>query len=182
MHINISGNDLGHPGLVARVTHALLVARLKPQDLTLELTENMLMERLESALPMLEELRRIGVQLSVDDFGTGSSSLSHLARLPIDSLKIDKSFVHGLSRGSNAAIVNAIVFLAHALGKTVIAEGIETHSQFDMLCKTGCEFGQGCHMAGALTAQRVDELLAGMLDPDWSQDGGAATRAGQLFH
>jgi len=182
MHINISGNDLGHHGLVGRVTHALLSARLKPQDLTLELTENILMARLESALPMLEELRRLGVQLSVDDFGTGSSSLSHLSSLPFDSLKIDKSFVHGLSRGSNAAIVNAIVYLAHALGKTVIAEGIETPSQFNMLCKAGCESGQGYHMAGSLTPQRVDMLLGDMLDDDWALDGGAATRAGQLCH
>jgi diguanylate cyclase (GGDEF)-like protein/PAS domain S-box-containing protein len=182
MHINISGNDLGHQGLVGRVTHALLSARLKPQDLTLELTENILMARLENALPMLDELRRLGVQLSVDDFGTGSSSLSHLSSLPFDSLKIDKSFVHGLSRGSNAAIVNAIVYLAHALGKTVIAEGIETPSQFNMLCKAGCESGQGYHMAGSLTPQRVDTLLGDMLDEEWALDGGAATRAGQLCH
>jgi diguanylate cyclase (GGDEF)-like protein/PAS domain S-box-containing protein len=182
MHINISGNDLGHQGLVARVTHALLSARLRPHDLTLELTENILMARLESALPMLHELRRLGVQLSVDDFGTGSSSLSHLSSLPFDSLKIDRSFVRDLSRGSNAAIVNAIVYLAHALGKSVIAEGIETASQFNTLCKAGCEAGQGFHMSAAMPADRVDELLDSMLAEDWTLDGGAATRAGQLCH
>ena len=182
MHVNISGNDLGHPGLVTRVTHALLAARLRPQDLTLELTENILMARMQNALPMLDELRGLGVRLSVDDFGTGSSSLSHLSSLPFDSLKIDRSFVHGLSRGSNAAIVDAIVYLAHALGKSVIAEGIETASQFNMLCKAGCEAGQGYHMSRALTPSRIDELLQDLIADAIPLHGSAATRAGQLCH
>ncbi len=182
MHINISGNDVGHQGLVARVTHAVLSQRLRPQCLTLELTENILMARLESALPMLAELRSMGVQLSVDDFGTGSSSLSHLSSLPFDSLKIDRSFVHDLSRGSNTAIVNAIVFLAHALGKTVIAEGIETPSQFSTLCGIGCEAGQGFHMSRSLTVDRIDELLRDMGTGVRQLQGSAATRAGQLCH
>ena len=182
MHVNISGNDISHPGLVSRITHTLLSAGLRPQYLTLELTENILMSRLESALPTLNELRRLGVCLSVDDFGTGSSSLAHLSSLPFDSLKIDRSFVRDLNRGSNAAIVNAIVYLAHALGKSVIAEGIETPSQFNSLCKAGCEAGQGYHMSGALTAQRVDELLEGILSEDVLPDGSAASRAGRLCH
>jgi diguanylate cyclase (GGDEF)-like protein len=161
MHINISANDIAHKGLVARVTRALAEARLNPQDLTLELTENILMAGLEDALPMLNELHALGIHLSVDDFGTGCSSLGHLSRLPFDSLKIDRSFVQDLGRGSNAAIVRAIVYLAHALDKTVIAEGIETHDQFRQLSDIGCEAGQGFHMAPSLTSLRVEALVAG---------------------
>jgi diguanylate cyclase (GGDEF)-like protein len=162
MHVNVSSNDIAHKGFLARVTRALAEAQLRPQDLTLELTENILMARLEDALPMLTELRALGVRLSVDDFGTGCSSLSHLATLPFDSLKIDRSFVQALGRGSNAPIVDAIVFLAHALGKSVIAEGIETVSQFQQLCAIGCEAGQGFHMAPSMTPDRVDALMLGL--------------------
>jgi len=161
MHVNISANDIAHKGFVSRVTHALAQSQLKPQDLVLELTENILMARLEDALPRLAELHALGVALSVDDFGTGCSSLSHLSSLPFDSLKIDRSFVNELSRGPNTAIVRAIVFLAHALGKSVVAEGIETRGQFDQLCALGCEAGQGHHMAPSLTAARVEAMMLG---------------------
>ena len=114
MHVNVSGNDIAHPGLVARVTGALVEARLQPQHLTLELTENILMERLEAALPKLTELRGLGVNLSVDDFGTGYSSLRHLSTLPVNSLKIDRAFIADLQRGSDeAAVVRAIVMLGN---------------------------------------------------------------------
>ena len=130
MHVNVSGNDVAHPGLVARVNAALVEARLQPQHLTLELTENILMQRLEAALPTLTELRRLGVGLSVDDFGTGYSSLRHLSTLPVNSLKIDRAFVAEMQRGSNeAAVVRAIVLLGNSLGKSIIAEGIETAEQ-----------------------------------------------------
>jgi EAL domain-containing protein (putative c-di-GMP-specific phosphodiesterase class I) len=140
------------------------------------------MSRLENALPMLSELHALGVRLSVDDFGTGCSSLSHLSGLPFDSLKIDRSFVRELSRGSNTAIVNAIVFLAHALGKTVIAEGIETLGQFEQLSAIGCEAGQGFHMAPSMTPARIDAMM-----PAWSASRGmdtvsAATSAACLTH
>jgi len=163
MQINISGNDIAHSAFVSRVTHALLEARLQPQHLTLELTENILMARLEGALPMLNELRGLGVRLSVDDFGTGYSSLAHLASLPIDSLKIDKSFVRDLSAGSkSSAVVHAIVFLARALDKAVFAEGIETVSQLAELRATGCDMGQGFHLSPSLPPESVDTLLAGI--------------------
>jgi EAL domain-containing protein (putative c-di-GMP-specific phosphodiesterase class I) len=161
MHINISANDIAHQGLVPRVTRALAESQLRPQHVTLELTENILMARLEDALPTLAELHAIGVRLSVDDFGTGCSSLSRLSRLPLDSLKIDRSFVRELSLGSNVAIVRAIVSMAHALGKSVVAEGIETRDQFKQLCELGCEAGQGYHMAPSLTPKRVEALMLG---------------------
>jgi len=182
MHINISGNDIAHKGFISRVTRALAESGLKPQDLTLELTENILMARLEDALPMLAELHTLGVRLSVDDFGTGCSSLSHLSSLPFDSLKIDRSFVQDLTRGSNAAIVRAIVFLAHALGKSVVAEGIETRGQFEQLCAIGCESGQGYHMAPSLTSQRVEAMMLGWAASRQVGYGSPVTRAGQLCH
>jgi diguanylate cyclase (GGDEF)-like protein len=182
MHVNISGNDIAHKGFVARVTHVLAEARLRPQDLTLELTENILMARLEDAMPMLTELHLLGIRLSVDDFGTGCSSLSHLSRLPFDSLKIDRSFVEGMSRGSNTAIVDGIVFLAHALGKSVIAEGIETRSQFNQLSAIGCESGQGFHMAASMSAKHVDAMMLGWSTTWHVGQGSPATMAGELCH
>jgi diguanylate cyclase (GGDEF)-like protein/PAS domain S-box-containing protein len=165
MHVNLSTKDLAQPGLVARVTHAIVEARLQPECLTLELTENILMERLETALPVLSELRNLGVELSVDDFGTGYSSLAHLSSLPIDSLKVDRSFVSALRVDSNeSAIVRTIVSLGNSLGKRVIAEGIETPSQFDQLRDMGCQSGQGFHMSRPLAAEAVSVLLLRTLD------------------
>jgi EAL domain-containing protein (putative c-di-GMP-specific phosphodiesterase class I) len=135
-----------------------------PHQLTLELTENILMERLEGALSTLESLRRLGVALAIDDFGTGYSSLSYLSTLPIDSLKIDRSFVHGMRLGSkDAEIVRAIVSLGGTLGKTVVAEGIETESQLMQLHALGCEHGQGFHLSRPLSVKDVQAMLEFML-------------------
>jgi len=170
MHVNISSKDIGQAGFTARVLHALAESGLQPQHLTLELTENILMERLETALPILLELRAQGIGLSVDDFGTGYSSLAHLSTLPIDSLKVDRSFVRNLRTGSKeSAIVRAIVHMGDSLGKRVIAEGIETHSQFGQLRDMGCQLGQGFHMSHPLTPDAVDALLA-----QWLADAPAA--------
>ena len=164
MHVNVSGNDVAQPGLVARATAAILEARLQPQHLTLELTENILMARLEAAMPTLAELRRLGFGLSVDDFGAGYSSLRHLSRLPVTSLKIDRSFVAELQRGSNeAAVVQAIILLGKSLGTAIIAEGIETADQLDQLSRMGCAAGQGFHLAPPLAADAIDRMLDGLV-------------------
>jgi EAL domain-containing protein (putative c-di-GMP-specific phosphodiesterase class I) len=164
MHVNVSGNDVAHPGFVARVTAALVEARLEPQHLALELTENILMERLEAALPTLAELRRLGIGLSVDDFGTGYSSLRHLSKLPVNSLKVDRAFIAELTLDSDsAAIVQSIVLLGKSLGKAIIAEGIETPEQVKQLLKMGCSMGQGYHLSRPLAAQVIDGMLAGMV-------------------
>jgi EAL domain-containing protein (putative c-di-GMP-specific phosphodiesterase class I) len=160
MHVNISSKDIGQMGFMVRVMHALAESGLQAQHLTLELTENILMERLETALPLLLELRALGIGLSVDDFGTGYSSLSHLSTLPIDSLKVDRSFVRNLRTGSKeSAIVRAIVHMGDSLGKRVIAEGIETQSQYGQLREMGCLLGQGFHMSRPLLPEAVDALL-----------------------
>ena len=175
MHINVSGNDIVHPGFVARITEALDAAGLQPRHLTIELTENILMERLEAAMPALAELRRRGVGLSVDDFGTGYSSLRHLSTLPVNSLKIDRGFVADLQRDSaDAAVVRAIVGLGISLGKSVIAEGIETPEQLAQLQQMGCGGGQGFHLSRPM----APELVAGLLDSLAGQAAGASAAAG----
>ena len=118
------------------------------------------MARLEGALPALIELQRLGVGLSVDDFGTGYSSLAHLSNLPIDSLKLDRSFVNRMQVGSKeAAVVRAVVQLGKSLGKSVVAEGIETPSQLDQLRDMGCDVGQGYVLSRPLPAELVVTLL-----------------------
>ncbi|HEY8707855.1 MAG TPA: EAL domain-containing protein, partial [Burkholderiaceae bacterium] len=183
MHVNVSGNDIAHPGLVARVTAALVEARLQPQHLTLELTENILMERLEAALPTLSELRRLGVGLSVDDFGTGYSSLRHLSTLPVNSLKIDRAFVADLQRGSSeAAVVRAIILLGDSLGKSIIAEGIETGAQMEQLRRMGCATGQGFHLSRPLAAELIDTMLSGLVAQGHSVSGSPRFERPVLFH
>ena len=160
MSINLSAHDLAHPALVARVGRAIVEAGLKPQHLTLELTENILMSHIEGAVAKLDALRRLGVHLAVDDFGTGYSSLSHLSKLPIDSLKIDRSFIAHLQPGSDdAAVVGAIIQLGGSLRKAVVAEGIESASQMAQLRDLGCGFGQGFHMASPLSGVATGEWL-----------------------
>jgi diguanylate cyclase (GGDEF)-like protein/PAS domain S-box-containing protein len=165
MNVNVSGHDLAHPAFVARVTRAIVEAGLHARHLNVELTENILMSRLEAALPALTDLRRLGVGLAVDDFGTGYSSLSHLATLPIDGLKIDRSFVSRLEVNSKeAAVVRSIVLLGSSLGKTVVAEGIETDSQLEQLRSMGCSLGQGYILGRPLVPA---EVTATLLEGRW---------------
>ena len=166
MHVNVSGADVGHASLVSRVNTAIVESRLQAHHLTLELTENILMARLEAALPVLKELRRLGVGLSVDDFGTGYSSLRHLSTLPVNSLKIDRGFIADMQRGSKeAAVVRSIIMLGESLGKSIVAEGIETSEQLEMLQDMGCKSGQGFHLSRPLTADLVDTMLNHLAGP-----------------
>ena len=188
MSVNVSGNDIAHSAFIARVTRALVESGVRAQHLTLELTENILMSRLEAALPMLGELRRLGVTLAVDDFGTGYSSLSHLSTLPIDTLKIDRSFVSRLDVNTKeAAVVRAIALLGLSLGKTIVAEGVETAEQAEHLREMGCQLGQGFHLGKPMPAETVTVLLADsvMLVPAAAADGvlfGVPTRPAALLH
>jgi predicted signal transduction protein with EAL and GGDEF domain len=160
MHVNISGFGLGQPTFVNGVTRILLTAGVQPGLLTLEITESMLMAHLDNALDTMTQLRELGIGLSVDDFGTGYSSLNYLSSLPINSLKIDRSFVEQLQASApNSEIVRAIVTLGGSLGKSVIAEGIETPAQLQRLCDVGCEYGQGFLLASPLASSQADVLL-----------------------
>jgi diguanylate cyclase (GGDEF)-like protein/PAS domain S-box-containing protein len=160
MSVNVSAGDLAQSAFVARVSRALIEAGLRPEHLTLELTEGILMSQIGGAMETLAALKRLGVQLAVDDFGTGYSSLSHLSKLPIDSLKIDRSFVSSLRPGTDeAAVVQAIIQLGAALRKSVVAEGIESAEQMDQLRAMGCGFGQGFHLGTPLSLLEAGDLL-----------------------
>jgi EAL domain-containing protein (putative c-di-GMP-specific phosphodiesterase class I) len=160
MHVNISRADLADRDLVGRVRDALAHSGLRPQNLALELTENILMNTVDGALETLAELRWLGVRISIDDFGTGQSSLSHLSTLPFDTLKIDQSFVQKLRENSKETeIVRAIVSLGAALGKSVIAEGVETSAQVDQLLDLGCDLGQGYLLSQPIAPDQVESLL-----------------------
>ncbi|HWY73861.1 MAG TPA: EAL domain-containing protein, partial [Burkholderiaceae bacterium] len=132
-----------------------------PSCLTLEITESTLMQKLESAVGALKELRELGVGLSVDDFGTGYSSLSYLSALPITSLKIDRSFVRQIGETKESGeIVRAIVRLGEALGKRVIAEGVETKAQLERLRQLDCACAQGYLLSRPLAVAQAGGVLA----------------------
>jgi len=146
---------------VSQVGNALQAAELRPSQLTLEVTESVLMNGIENAVTTLTGLRQMGVTLSIDDFGTGYSSLSYLATLPIDALKIDRSFIDRMSRdGEGSEIVKAIFKLGQALSKQVYAEGIETSAQLALLQELGCEFGQGFLLSRPVGAESAGTFVA----------------------
>jgi diguanylate cyclase (GGDEF)-like protein len=158
--VNISGRQLLDPAIVADVAGALAESELTPGLLTLELTESMLMHDSEATLQTLHALKALGVRLAIDDFGTGYSSLSYLQRFPIDILKIDKSFIDGVSRGgSDAALARTIVTLAGLLGLSPIAEGVERAEQQAHLVALGCARGQGYLFARPVPPERIAALL-----------------------
>ncbi|MBL0087919.1 MAG: EAL domain-containing protein [Ideonella sp.] len=160
VHVNASARDVADPEFVSRIRQALLSSELAPRNLVIELTENILMAQLSAAMGALQALRELGVGLSVDDFGAGYSSLSHLSALPIDSLKIDMSFIKHLHAGSKeAAVVRAIVLLGTSLGKAVIAEGVETLAQMELLRELGCDAGQGYYLSRPLPPESIAQLL-----------------------
>jgi EAL domain-containing protein (putative c-di-GMP-specific phosphodiesterase class I) len=144
MAVNLSGVQLARPDLVARVSEVLDRTGVQRSALSLEITESVLMRDAEDALVVLEGLKALGVRISVDDFGTGYSSLSYLKRFPVDVLKVDRTFVDGLGTDADdLAIVQAILALANSLGIDIIAEGVETTVQREVLQELGCRLAQG---------------------------------------
>ena len=142
--VNLSARQFLQQDLAARVEHMLAAHQVPADRLVLEITETLLMRDPESAVQALLALKGIGVTVAVDDFGTGYSSLSYLKRFPIDELKVDKSFVDGLTHSpADAAIVDAIIRLAHSLGMSVVAEGVESEAQHAFLKSHGCDLSQG---------------------------------------
>jgi PAS domain S-box-containing protein len=158
--VNISGRHLQRANLVEPVQAALRGFKLDPRLLELELTETVLMQNLGATLPLLQALKDLGVSISVDDFGTGYSSLSYLKRLPIDTLKIDRSFVRELETSSdNAAIVAAIIAMSKSLKLRVVAEGVETQGQMTRLFDQGCQLMQGFLFSPAVPGDNFPALL-----------------------
>ncbi len=158
--INLSARQLLHTGLVDEVAASIDEAGIAPGDLCLEITESVLLEDTVSVIERLEGLRELGIELTVDDFGTGYSSLGYLKRLPVSSVKVDRSFVNGLGRDADdSAIVAAVVSMAHALGLQVVAEGVETAEQIVELKALGCDLAQGNYFAKPQLADVVTPLL-----------------------
>jgi EAL domain-containing protein (putative c-di-GMP-specific phosphodiesterase class I) len=161
LHVNVSPRELQRPELVGRVGEALEATGLSPSRLVLEITESGLMRDPRVVLGRLQALRELGVRLAIDDFGTGYSSLSYLRWMPIDVLKMDKSFVDDLAAGEHQqnALAGTITGLAHTLGMTTVAEGIERPEQADTLDSLRCEYGQGFLFAPPLDPTTFTALL-----------------------
>jgi EAL domain-containing protein (putative c-di-GMP-specific phosphodiesterase class I) len=158
--VNISGIQLLQSNLLNQVESILKASKLEPKFLELELTESILMENIERASSLLEEFRQRGIHISIDDFGTGYSSLNYLKRLPIDTLKIDQSFIRNIQKDKNdKIIVNTIIAMAHGLEFSVIAEGVENSYQRDYLKEMGCDIFQGYHFGRPLSADTFEQLL-----------------------
>jgi EAL domain-containing protein (putative c-di-GMP-specific phosphodiesterase class I) len=161
MSVNLAARQLRHPGLIDQITRALDRAGLSPHRLKLELTERAVVGDAEGESDVLGALRRLGVKLAIDDFGTGYSSLGYLRRWPLDTLKIDRSFVAEAERDpASRELVGAMARLARAVKMDVTAEGIERADQLAWLRKLGVERGQGYFFAPPAPAEEFDRLLA----------------------
>ena len=158
--VNVSARQFRSPGFVNTVERALRASGLAPRNLELELTEGVLVESRDRTVAVLKGLKELGVQIAVDDFGMGYSSLSYLSRLPIDCLKIDRTFVSQARRRQDAAIIQTVILLAHSLGVRVIAEGVETVEQLDFLRMHRCDQAQGYFFSPAVHPGAMAQLLA----------------------
>ena len=162
--VNLSARQHRDPGLVDLVERILTETRTDPDTLCLEITESVVVNDAESAGATLRALKDLGVKLSIDEFGTGHSSLGSLKRIPLDMLKVDSSFVSGLGTDTeDAAIVTAIINLAHSLGLATVADGVETKEQVDELRTLGCDVGQGFYFARPRPSDAIAELLGSQL-------------------
>ncbi len=161
MSVNLSAKQFQHPTLVQEISLALAESGLPASSLKLEITESVVMHDAPATLAKLKELKDLGIRLAIDDFGTGYSSLGYLKRFPVDTLKIDRSFIKGLTReGNDSAIVRAVVTVAKTLNMDVTAEGVETDQQRDELKALGCDRAQGFLFARPADAAHVTPLLA----------------------
>lgn len=158
--VNLSSRQFAHPDLAAQITNVLQKTGLPARSLLLELTETTLIEDIESAVTKIEHLQTLGVGVEIDDFGTGYSSLGYLRRLPVNNLKIDRSFIStlGISK-SGVPIIRAIIAMANSLGMKVIAEGIETEEQMNNLINLECDYGQGFFFNKPLDGQTAQDLI-----------------------
>jgi len=158
--VNLSARQFKQVDLAQQVAETLAATGLSAQRLKLEITESAIMEEAQAAIATLSQLRALGVQVQIDDFGTGYSSLSYLHRFPVDTLKIDRSFIWRMGvDGDNAEIVRTIITLAHDLGMSVIAEGLETTEQLERVTRLGCEQGQGYLISRPLDVEQATQFI-----------------------
>jgi EAL domain-containing protein (putative c-di-GMP-specific phosphodiesterase class I) len=168
--VNLSVRNLADVEFPDRVAAALARHDVPSSLLAFELTESAVMSDPEHALPVLRRLHALGVRIAVDDFGTGYSSLAYLRRLPVDEVKIDKSFVLGMGSDlSDLAVVRAIVHLGHSLGLTVVAEGVEEDGARDQLLEMGCDIAQGYLISRPLGRERFEAWLQARTQPGRGQ-------------
>jgi PAS domain S-box-containing protein len=183
MHVavNLSVRQLADEHIAAIVAEALLTAGLDPHRLVLEITESALIDDPEQAIRALSQLKSLGLTLAIDDFGTGYSSLAHLKRMPVDTLKIDRSFVEGLGKDDgDEAIVSSVLGLAHSFGLHVVAEGIETEDQRQHLDDLGCRLAQGYLWSRPVPAEIFRTIVAGSTGPGDVRAPGAGPAAGPV--
>jgi EAL domain-containing protein (putative c-di-GMP-specific phosphodiesterase class I) len=160
MAVNLSARQLQSPDIVREIARVLLDEELPPECLVLEITESVMMQDMALSNQRLTQLKQLGVLLAVDDFGTGYSSLNYIRRFPVDILKVDKSFVDGVSEGGEeSALTAAIIELAGILNLRPVAEGIERADQLEKLLELRCELGQGFYFSEPLTFEGVLELV-----------------------
>ncbi|PSN17830.1 diguanylate cyclase [filamentous cyanobacterium CCP5] len=170
MSINLSPGQFVQPNLMEQIGEILNSSKIRPDNIKLEITESMMADNVERAIDVLLRLKSLGIKLGMDDFGTGYSSLSYLSRFPIDTLKIDRSFVNTMHQvGSDLEVVRTIINLGHNLGMNIIAEGVEYQVQFATLAELGCEYAQGFWMSKPLSLDLATELL--IADPSWREQG-----------
>jgi EAL domain-containing protein (putative c-di-GMP-specific phosphodiesterase class I) len=163
MSVNVSGRQFKHPDIVERVGKILRETQVDPTAIKLEITETVTMDDADRTIRVVDGLKRLGVRLSIDDFGTGYSSLSYLRRFPMDTLKIDRSFVKNLaSNPENVEIVRTIMSLARSLGMDVVAEGAETADEIALLKALDCDFSQGYFFSKPVDSEQADNLLREM--------------------
>ncbi|HJZ80450.1 MAG TPA: EAL domain-containing protein, partial [Pyrinomonadaceae bacterium] len=169
MSVNLSSKQVTQPDLVDQIRTILGETNIEAKCLKLEITESAVMDNADMAARLLKRLKALGVQLSIDDFGTGYSSLGYLHRFPLNTLKIDRSFVGRIGEAAeNMEIVRAIVSLAENMGMDVVAEGVETLSQLAQLRKLNCQYGQGYLFSRPVDAESVNAMLA--KGPHWQAD------------
>jgi EAL domain-containing protein (putative c-di-GMP-specific phosphodiesterase class I) len=159
LSINLSARQFQWEGIVERLLRVIRACGVPAELVQIELTESAIMKDSDAARRKLSELRRHGITLSIDDFGTGHSSLALLQTLPIDTLKIDRSFVEKSGTREGAAILRAIVLMAHTLRMKVVAEGVETEAQYDVVRAIGCDQAQGFLFVHPVPAGEVYSLL-----------------------
>jgi EAL domain-containing protein (putative c-di-GMP-specific phosphodiesterase class I) len=167
VNVNLSGKQLATPDIFTEIKSAIDDSGINPEQLKLEITESLLMNNLDSATELLDRCRELGARIALDDFGTGYSSLGYLRRLPINTIKVDRSFVAPITEDAGSGkILGAISALGHSLGMNLVAEGIETREQALALAELGFEYGQGYLFSKAVPEDKARELLA--LDWPWS--------------
>lgn len=158
--VNLSARNLHDSQLPDRIAELLEVNGMSPSFLELEVTESAIMQDQVCAKEILTRLSKMGIRLSIDDFGTGYSSLGYLNHLPVDAIKIDRTFVRDMTENqNNAVIVRSLIDLGHNLGLEVIAEGVENHETWDRLLALGCDAAQGYYMSPPVSAQEIPRWM-----------------------